>query len=366
MSSNERSQLIDHLRTGTIDRRHLVGGAAGLATAATAALAVGSLVSAQSSDTATATPEAGSGSSSSGSSSSSRSTTSVTDRSAAVIASVQADRDALASSLDTASIDELLSLANELQTKAVAAADTSGSGSGSGSGRGSSRGSSSSSSSSSATPEASSSSTPAASGSASTTSSPGKRQLANAATRTARAARAMIVAQLANFGLPSQQNRVSRELAEVYDGVKEVAGDTASAGIDDATTLVTHAEDAYKSAYDAYNAKTYARATAYGEAAVYLAEAAAGLLGMFGGMGSGGDSGRRSGGRGGMGGGRGGNGNAGSSGNNRGSNSGGGSSSGSSSSATATPSSSGSGSSSSDDETGGDESTPVEVPEPSF
>ncbi|MGN6030922.1 MAG: hypothetical protein ACTHQE_04585, partial [Thermomicrobiales bacterium] len=214
MSSNERSHLIDHLRTGTIDRRHLVGGAAGLATAATAALAVGSLVSAQSSDAATATPEAGSGSSSSGSSSSSRSTTSVTDRSAAVIASVQADRDALASSLDTASIDELLSLANELQTKAVAAADTSGSGSGSGSGRGSSRGSSSSSSSSSATPEASSSSTPAASGSASTTSSPGKRQLANAATRTARAARAMIVAQLANFGLPSQQNRVSRELAE--------------------------------------------------------------------------------------------------------------------------------------------------------
>ncbi|MGN6033646.1 MAG: hypothetical protein ACTHQE_18475, partial [Thermomicrobiales bacterium] len=280
-------------------------------------------------------------------------------RSAAVIASVQADRDALASSLDTASIDELLSLANELQTKAVAAADTSGSGSGSGSGRGSSRGSSSSSSSSSATPEASSSSTPAASGSASTTSSPGKRQLANAATRTARAARAMIVAQLANFGLPSQQNRVSRELAEVYDGVKEVAGDTASAGIDDATTLVTHAEDAYKSAYDAYNAKTYARATAYGEAAVYLAEAAAGLLGMFGGMGNGGDSGRRSSGRGG-------NGNAGSSGNSRGSNSGGGSSSGSSSSATATPSSSGSGSSSSDDETGGDKSTPVEVPEPSF
>lgn len=257
MASNDHSPLPARLRTTTIDRRHLVGGAAGVATAATAALALGSFVSAQTPDP---TPESGSDASSSSA------TTSLTDRSAAIIASVQADRDALASSFDTATIDELLSLANDLQAKAVAAAETT------------SGGSRRDGASTAATP-ASTTATPAASDGASTASSPGKRRLALAAVRTARAARATLVAQLADFGLPSQQARVSRGLAGVYDGLVAVADDASTAGSEDASALVTGAEDAYTSAYEAYTAATYARATAYGEAAVALAAGAVSLLG---------------------------------------------------------------------------------------
>lgn len=262
MSRN--STLLDQLKTGTIDRRHLVGGAAGIVTAATAAFAVGSLVSAQ-----TATPEAGSTSNSTAADRAKA----ITDRSAAVIASVKADRDAVASSIDVASVDELLSLASDLQTKAEAATVNS-----SGMGRKSSGSTSSSSSSASATPSASTG-TGAASTTA-TTTAPGKIELAAAAVRTAQAARAIMVAQMAKFGLPSQQARLSKKLAEIYAAVKEIATSAGTAGVADASTLVTHAEAAYKSAYDAYNAKTYASAAAYGEATVELGEAAAVLLGL--------------------------------------------------------------------------------------
>ncbi|MGB3329706.1 MAG: hypothetical protein WBA46_12175 [Thermomicrobiales bacterium] len=281
MSSTEH--LVDRLRSGSINRRHLVGGAAGVATAATAAVALGSYVSAQSSSSATATPETESGTSETTTTTGSAQDAKViTDRSAAIIASVKADRDALASSIDTAPIDELLSLAADLQTKAEAASI------GTGPGRRSSKASSGSTSSS-----ATSSSTPAASSSSSSTSStetttPGKLELAFAAAHTAQAARATIVAQLAKFGLPSQQARLSRSLAAVYDAVKSIGTTAGTAGEADASTLVSHAEAAYKSAYDAYNAKTYASATAYGEAAARLGRAAAMLLGLREGKGMGG------------------------------------------------------------------------------
>lgn len=367
MSRNDT--LLERLRTASFDRRQLVGGAAGVATAATAAVALGSLVSAQTTGSSTATPEAGSGSSSGSSETTAERAAAITDRSAKVIASVKADRDALPSSIDASTIDELLSLAADLQTKAEAATLTTRSGrrsgSGSGSGSGSSRGSSSSTS---ATPEATTTTgTPAASSGSSTASSssstPGKVELAYAAARTAQAARAMMVAQLANFGLPSQQARLSRDLATAYDDVKAIASKASSGGVEDASTLVTHAEAAYKSAYEAYTAKTYARATAYGEATAHLGEAAAALLGLrraaltdgWGGRSArSGDERREMAGRGGMKGGRGGR---------SGSSDGSGSGSKSSSDATATPSASDSSTSTSDN---GEESTPVDVPEPSF
>lgn len=325
MSRNDH--LIDRLRSGSIDRRHLVGGAAGIATAATAAVALGSLVSAQSSGSTTATPEAGSGGSSSAGSA--QDATAITDRSATIIASVKADRDALAASLDTATIDELLSLATDLQTKAEAAPVATGSGRRTGGGSSSSSGSS-------------SSATPAA-GTSTADNTLSKQALALAAVRTALAARETIVAQLANFGLPSEQARVSRVLAAIYDGVKSVATEAGSASVDDASTLVTHAEAAYQSAFEAYNAKTYARATAYGDASAHLAEAAAVLLGMRG-SGRFGGRGRDGGSRGGMFRGESGNEVKGSS--------------------DATPeSSSGSGT---EPESSDDRSTPVTVPEPTF
>lgn len=356
------NRLADRLHAGTIDRRHLVGGAAGVATAATAAFALGSFVSAQSATTATATPEAGSGGSGTGNSASTQDGTAITTRSAAIIAAVKADRDALASSLDTAPIDELLSLASDLQTKAEAASVATGTGRRSS--KSSSSGSTSSdTTSSNATPDASSSSSTTTSSATASTIAPGKIELAFAAARTAQAARATIVAQLANFGLPSEQARLSRGLAQIYADVKQLASDASSAKVEDASTLVSHAEASYKSAYDAYTAKTYASATAYGEATAHLGEAAAMLLGLrrgramgggFGGMEMFGRDERGSGGR--MNGGRGGNSQSGEQNADD--------SSAGSDGTTATPSAGTS--ADSETETTDDPSTPVDVPAPSF
>lgn len=339
--------LVDRLRTGPINRRQLVGGTAGIATAATAVVALGSLVSAQTSDSATATPEAGSGGSDSGTT---LDATAITDRSAAVIASVTSDRDALASSLDTTVIDELLSLAADLQAKAEAAPAPTGTGRRSGS---SSSGSTSSgTTSSAATPDA-------AANSSSTTTTPGKIELAFAAARTAQAARATIVAQLATFGLPSEQARLSRGLSQIYAAVKALATEATSSSEADASALVSHAEAAYTNAYDAYTAKTYASVTAYGEATAHLAAAASVLLGLREGKGMGGmdlpgfgEDGR--GGR--MSGGRGGNQQSGSKRE--------ASDSGENDSSDATPAAGTS--SDSDTESPDDPSTPVDVPAPSF
>lgn len=254
MSRNDA--LRDRLRSGQIGRRQLASGAAGIATAATAAAVLGPFVSAQVSPGRTSvTPEHGAGER--GSERAAQHAAVITDRSAAVIASATADRNALASSLDTADIDEMLSLAGVFQQRAEAApvaADG---------GRRSSQGASS----------------VSASESSSTASTLSKQALAFAATRSAQAAREMIVAQLANFGLPSEQVAVSRSLASIHHDIATNAAAVGPAAVEEASALIDHAEAAYTRAYAAYNARTYARAAAYGGVAAHLAEAAMMLVG---------------------------------------------------------------------------------------
>jgi len=248
--------LRDRFRSGPFGRRQLVGGAAGIATATTAAVVLGPFVSAQvSPGTVSFTPEHGLDER--GSELAAQRAAVFTDRSAAVIASVKADRNALASSLDTADIDEMLSLAGDFQQKAEAAPVATDRGH-----------------------RSSQDASPVQGSEApSTASTLSKQALAFAATRSAQAAREMIVAQMVNFGLPSDQAAVSRTLAATHQDVSARATTVGPAGVEEASTLMGHAEAAYTRAYAAYNAGTYARAAAYGGVAAHLAEAAAMLVG---------------------------------------------------------------------------------------
>jgi hypothetical protein len=250
-----------------VTRRRLIGSAAGLAAAT---LATVGLVSAQ---TSTATPDA----STSSSSSTTTTGTAGDDQLTTFLASVKTDRDAVASSIDTTMIDQILAVANDLQTQSTTASDTDSPPVPS---------TSSDSTTSSATPAASSSGTSA------TTVAPGKRQLLAAAQSSGRAARQLIVAELSAYGLPSQKVDASHSLADVYDRIKTAGTDVSGSSIADAMTLVTYAQQLYADAYDKYGAGTYAQAQGTGRAAGGLASAAETLLGKngFGGAGSGGMS----------------------------------------------------------------------------
>ncbi len=86
------------------------------------------------------------------------------------------------------------------------------------------------------------------------------QSLAKAAADTAKAARGLMEAGMADYGFPSQQAQASRELVNVYYAVQEVTGQSANLSTVDVSLYVTTAQDLYGEAYDLYNDGTYEQA----------------------------------------------------------------------------------------------------------
>lgn len=86
------------------------------------------------------------------------------------------------------------------------------------------------------------------------------RGLSRAAAESANAAGALMRAQMADYGLPSQQAQASRELVDAYYAVQEITGRSANLTGVDVSFYVTAAQDLYTDAYDLYNAGTYEQA----------------------------------------------------------------------------------------------------------
>ena len=100
-------------------------------------------------------------------------------------------------------------------------------------------------------------------------------RLARAAVATARAAGDLIEAQLTAYGLPSQQTRASEILAAAFETIEAVSTDVAGATDADVATAITIAQQLYQSAYDLYNAGTYAQAAKTAQVAVRVARTGA-------------------------------------------------------------------------------------------
>jgi TolA-binding protein len=165
-------------------------------------------------------------------------TTTLLQRIDDVIAQVQADRDAVSSSIDVTLVDQLLAKASAFRDQVASATKLTG---------------------------------------------VETFQQAHAAISLARAASAAIVGELSNFGLPSQQARTSRVLAAVHGAITEISDLAASSTDVNVTEALSLAQQLYQSAYEAYNAGTYAKATALARAAGSTAEAAALAAGLDGG-----------------------------------------------------------------------------------
>lgn len=105
-------------------------------------------------------------------------------------------------------------------------------------------------------------------------------RLAIAAAETARAASGLIEAQLATYGLPSQQAGASRLLLSAYYHIQEATdrteGDPASST--DAAKLVATAQALYKTAYDLYGGGVHAQAMGTADVAARLAGIAVALV----------------------------------------------------------------------------------------
>jgi hypothetical protein len=143
------------------------------------------------------------------------------------IATVQADRDAVGGTGDWTAVDDLLAKANQLRDAAKATLETD-------------------------------------------DLMPARQQL-GAAEGAAMAAEALIRAQLSDYGLPSQQAGASRALVAAYNQIHETS-DRVNAGTDDnAKAFATTAQGLYQTAYDLYNAGTYAQAARTAEVALQVA-----------------------------------------------------------------------------------------------
>lgn len=210
-----------------INRRRLVGGMAG---AAVTTIAIGGLVSAQSSSTnSSGTPAAGNAHGGGFGSQEN-----VVQAASEAIAAVKKDRDSVASKIDVKTVDQILAVATDLQGQAS---------------------------------------------SATTSSNPSQDQLASAAETTAWAARDLIEAELSPFGLPSQQIGVSQELVDSHTAITAASKTVSAAKNKDATSLLTLSQQLYTSAYDQYGKSMFAQAEKTAEAASGLVEAIDELLG---------------------------------------------------------------------------------------
>jgi hypothetical protein len=126
------------------------------------------------------------------------------------------------------------------------------------------------------------------------------RRAARAAIATARAAGDLIEAQLAAYGLPSQQASASRTLADAFETIDEAGTEVGESTDTDATALVTVAQQLYQSAFDLYGAGTYVQAARTARVASTLASVGVLLVTSegAGGFGPGVDGGNRGRGRG--------------------------------------------------------------------
>ncbi len=153
------------------------------------------------------------------------------------IATVQADRDAVGGSGDWTAVDDLLAKAAQLRDAAKTTLD-------------------------------------------SDDLSPARQQLF-AAEGAAMAAESLIRAQLSDYGLPSQQAGASRTLVAAYNQIDELS-ERVNAGTDEnAKALATTAQNLYQTAYDLYNAGTYAQAARTAEVASQVAGIAGILTASF-------------------------------------------------------------------------------------
>jgi hypothetical protein len=110
--------------------------------------------------------------------------------------------------------------------------------------------------------------------------SPARQQLF-AAEGAAMAAESLMRAQLSDYGLPSQQAGASRTLVAAYNQIDEVS-ERVNAGTDEnAKALATTAQNLYQTAYDLYNAGTYAQAARTAEVAWQVAGLADVLTASF-------------------------------------------------------------------------------------
>ena len=210
-----------------INRRRLIGGMAG---AAVTTIAIGGLVSAQSTQTnASGTPAAGSAIDSE-----SGTQENTVQAASDTIALVKKDRDSVASKIDMKTVDQILAVTTSLQAQAS---------------------------------------------SATTSSTPSRDQLASAAETTAWAARDLIEAELSAFGLPSQQIGVSQELVDSHTAIAAASKTAASAKNKDASSLLTISQLLYTAAYDQYGKGVFMQAEKTSEAASGLVDAIDELLG---------------------------------------------------------------------------------------
>lgn len=84
--------------------------------------------------------------------------------------------------------------------------------------------------------------------------------LVRAADQATNAASALVQAQLADYGVPSQQAQASRKLVDAYYAVQEVSGQATRLTSVDVSFYVETAQELYAEAYDLYNAGTYEQA----------------------------------------------------------------------------------------------------------
>ncbi|MEA2527512.1 MAG: hypothetical protein QOF73_4739 [Thermomicrobiales bacterium] len=146
------------------------------------------------------------------------------------IATVQQDRDSVAGTADLAAVDDLLAKATKLRDAGKATLDGD-------------------------------------------DVSAAPRQLL-AAHGAAMAAESLLRAQLADYGLPSQQAGASRTLVAAYNHIDEISKRANEGTDEDANNFATTAQSLYKTAYDLYNAGTYAQAARTAEVAAHVARIA--------------------------------------------------------------------------------------------
>jgi TolA-binding protein len=147
-----------------------------------------------------------------------------------IISQVKTDRDAVSSTIDVSVVDQLLTKATALRDQVASTAST---------------------------------------------DKQQAYQLAQAVVALARAAAAVIQAELSNYGLPSQQARASRFVANAHGQITEISDLVSNSTDANVTESIALAQQLYRAAYDAYNAGTYTKAMALARAASAVAFAAA-------------------------------------------------------------------------------------------
>ena len=218
---------------GTFTRRRVIAGAVGAGLATTLGIGIGRAqdeATPVAGDDADGTPVAGAVGETEEADDAITTVADAIARATAAIATAQGDRDAVAATIDTLTVDELLAQATAVHDRAQAAADA--------------------------------------------TEEDQALRLARATVATARAARDLVAAQLIAAGLPSQEAPASRTLADAYEAVLAASEDAADATDADVGVYVGFAQELYQAAFDLYETGAFGRAAETARVAVHLARVA--------------------------------------------------------------------------------------------